>query len=69
MNLESTAVIRLDRTNHAAAPGLAATGVVIPEPAATQEVPEASTWILLLIAAGLWLLRLRKRQNGRARGH
>lgn len=67
MSLESPAVVRLDHTNHATASGLAATGLVIPEPAATKEVPEASTWILLLIAAGLWLLRLRRRQNGRAR--
>ena len=67
MNLDTPVKVRLDQTNHAAAPGLAATVSVIPEPAATKEVPEASTWILLLVAAGLWLLCLRKRQNGRAR--
>lgn len=63
MNLETPAVVHLNQTNPATVTALTTTGPVIPDPAVTKEVPEASTWILLLVATGLWLLRLRKRQG------
>ena len=33
-----------------------------------SQVPEASTWALFLVAAAMWLLRLRRRTSRRQRG-
>jgi hypothetical protein len=63
MNLESPAIVSLDAP--AGMAGTESTGFAVPEPAATSEVPEASVWWLLIAAAAVWLLRLRKRQSRR----
>lgn len=39
-----------------------------PPPVEATQIPEASTGMLLLVAAALWLLRLRLRASRRSRG-
>lgn len=62
MNLETPATISLAQEGPAPSPGLAGLTAETPPLAPTEEVPEASTWILLLVAAALWLMRLRGRR-------
>ena len=64
MNLDSPVQISLDPTNTATSVELA---VPAPTPAKAAQVPESSTWILLIIAAALWLLRVRRRGIPRSR--
>lgn len=40
----------------------------VPPPVEAVQIPEASTWMLLIPAAALWLLRLRSRASRRSRG-
>jgi hypothetical protein len=68
MNLENSDVISLDRTEPVTAQTRTGAGFAVPDPAPTKEVPEASTWVLLLAAAAVWLLRLRRRQSRHSRG-
>lgn len=68
MNLETPAVISLDRTDPVAVETQTDAGFAVPDPAATKEVPEASTWLLLIVAAAVWVLRLRRRRNRPSRG-
>jgi hypothetical protein len=63
MNLDTPATVTLDRVEPVEAQTLESTGFAVPDPAETSEVPEASVWWLLIVAAAIWLLRLRKRQS------
>jgi len=61
MNLETPAAVSLKEVVPAPTSALSNATVEPPPLAPTEEVPEASTWILLLVAAALWLMRLRRR--------
>jgi len=62
MNLETPTPLALDPQPIV----LAEAPVPPPVAAKAPEVPEASTWTLLIIAAALWLLRLRRRWKVRS---
>jgi len=40
-----------------------------PPPVEAAQIPEASTWMLLIVASALWLLRLRRRATRRSRSN
>ena len=65
MKLDAPVQVHLDPQSVGAS---AQTSTPVPAPVETSEVPEASTWILLLVAAALWLLRTRRRGSARSRG-
>ena len=65
MNLDSPVQVSLEPTNTAASAEIA---VPAPAPVDASQVPESSTWVLLIVAAALWLLRVRRRGVTRSWG-
>ena len=43
-------------------------GTAPPSPVETSQIPETSTWALLIVAVAFWLLRLRGRSKRRSMG-